>query len=119
MLSECASVTAETGKNFRKDNTTGIRGVYHWKCVYNARIGFQVKSYYLGNYSTIDEAKEARLSAEKQIFHRFQSAYKRYKEFIKDHPGWEKEHPFHFEVQQVGPVEFAISIEGFPPKYTI
>jgi len=53
-------------------NTTGHRGVYRkgpnrWRAV----IGFQGKSHYLGTFDTYEEAVEARLQAEKEMYDAF------------------------------------------------
>ncbi|MGF7059302.1 hypothetical protein [Brassicibacter mesophilus] len=51
-----------------KKNKTGVKGVVINEGKYQAHIGHQGKSIYLGRYDTLDEAKEARITAEKQYW---------------------------------------------------
>ena len=54
--------------NPRKDNTSGINGVTkNDRGKWVARIGFEGERIYLGIYDDFEEAKEARLQAEKKI----------------------------------------------------
>lgn len=63
------------------NNTTGHRGVYRrennrWR----ASIGFQGKVYYLGSFSSFEDAVEARLSAEARLYDPFLEKYAEEKE---------------------------------------
>ena len=49
------------------NNTTGVKGVYLIKGRYVAKIVFQKKQYYLGNFDHFEEACEARMEAEEML----------------------------------------------------
>lgn len=60
----------------RKDNKSGFRGVYQIKNgKYRVSIGFQGERIYLGVYEIFDDAVEARLSAEKELYGEFLERY--------------------------------------------
>lgn len=63
---------SENSRNLsrRKDNTSGFSGVIWDKRNkrWNARIQYNGKGIYLGNFIDIDQAKECRLAAEKEYF---------------------------------------------------
>ena len=69
-------------RNLYSNNTTGVRGVYLIKSsnMYRAYIYFKKKRYSLGVYSKLEDAKKARLDAEKQIYGEFLEWY------YKNHP---------------------------------
>lgn len=69
-----------------KNSTTGIKGVSYAKNgKYRAYINFKRKQYHLGVYDTKEEAEQARLNAEKEIYGNFLEWY------AKEHPDkWEK-----------------------------
>ncbi|MDT2523247.1 hypothetical protein [Enterococcus raffinosus] len=54
-------------KTIRK-NSIGTKGVCPWKDQWQAYITLAKKRYSLGRYSSIEEAKEARLNAERKLF---------------------------------------------------
>lgn len=79
----------------RKDNKSGFRGVYQIKNgKYRVSIGFQGKRIYLGVYEIFDDAVEARLSAEKELYGEFLERYHEWEKQSTEDPDWEKEHPF-------------------------
>lgn len=55
------------------DNLSGVRGVYLDVKTgrYRARLKFQGKSYYLGSFTTLEDAVKARKRAEEEIFEKF------------------------------------------------
>ena len=56
----------------RKDNKSGFRGVYQIKNgKYRVSIGFRGERIYLGIYEIFDDAVEARLSTEKELYGEF------------------------------------------------
>lgn len=60
----------------RKDNKSGFRGVYQIKNgKYRVSIGFRGERIYLGVYESFDDAVEARLSAEKELYGEFLERY--------------------------------------------
>lgn len=81
ILKEYTKITTESGTNviaimdkkMLKNNTSGIRGV-SWdksKSKWVAQITFKGKNYYLGRYSTIEEAAKIRKIAEQKMFGEF------------------------------------------------
>lgn len=89
-------------RKYRKDNTSGFRGVYQKKNGhYRVMIGFKGKRFYVGTYKKYQDAVEARLEAETQIHDRFVQAYYAWQEEA-GHRGTDKEQfPFIFEVERV------------------
>lgn len=65
-----------------KNNTTGVRGVSFdsVKGKYRVRINLQHKTYQLGYFDTLEEAKKAREEAEKEIWNPIKTEYKDVKE---------------------------------------
>ena len=64
-------------RNIYSNNTTGVRGVYLIKSsnMYRAYIYFKKKKYHLGVYSKLEDAKQARLTAEEHFFGEFLEWY--------------------------------------------
>lgn len=64
-------------KNIYTTNTSGVRGVYWFKRdqKWSARITFQGKTYFLGYYESLEDAKEVRREAEERIFDNFLEWY--------------------------------------------
>ena len=63
------TVECTLNKTIRKDNTSGVRGVYKKNNGrYVARIKYKGKQYNLGTFWTLKDAKEARKIAEKEIW---------------------------------------------------
>lgn len=67
------SILLLKNKKLIKSNTSGVRGVYWNKSAkkWRAGITFKKKAYFLGLYDTIEEAKQARENAEKELFDKF------------------------------------------------
>ena len=88
-------------RKFRKDNTSGFRGVYKMKNGrYRVDIGFKRDRFYLGTYTELQEAIDARLEAEKKIHNGFLEAYKEWGKRASEDPEWKKDNPFIFEVKK-------------------
>ena len=51
-----------------KSNTTGIRGVYVQNGKFRTQIAYKGERYHIGSFDTLEEAKEARKIAEKEIW---------------------------------------------------
>lgn len=70
-----AATAAQNRRNsrVRSDSTTGVRGVALDRGRYRSRIFFQGKNIMLGSFGTLDEAREARCSAEALYFGEFSS----------------------------------------------
>lgn len=86
----------------RKDNKSGLRGVFKMKNCdkYRVDIGFKGKRYYVGLFDNYDEAVQARLAAENMIHNGFIQKWKEWKEMEQENPEWAKVHPFVFDVRK-------------------
>ena len=63
-------------KKLNKNNTSGVKGVYKKKNgKYVAFIGFKMNKYHLGTYDTLEDAKNARQEAEKELYGNFLEWY--------------------------------------------
>ena len=83
-------------RKYRKDNTSGFRGVSLLKNGrYRVSIGFKKQRFHIGIFSGFEEAVQARLEAEKLIHDGFLQAYYRWENL----PG---DTPFLFEAEKVG-----------------
>lgn len=79
-------------RKYRRDNTSGFRGVYQLKNrKYRVDIGFKGKRFYIGCFEDYDDAVRARLEAEKMIHGGFLTAYHDWQEKEKKDPLWGKE----------------------------
>lgn len=86
----------------RCDNTSGFRGVSRMpNGRYRAHIGFKGKRYYIGTYSTFDEAVQHRLEVETLIHDAFVEQYERWEMLAKLDPEWAKINPLVFEVEKI------------------
>ena len=98
-------------RKYRRDNTSGFRGVYHTKNgKYKACIGFKQTRYWLGTFGTFDEAVQARVAAEQVLYEGFLKAWHQWKEHADRDPAWARENPLTFDVEKVGG-EFVIRQE--------
>lgn len=89
-------------RKHRTDNTSGFRGVNQTKGgKWKAMIGLQNKRYYLGTFSTMEEAVSARLEAEKILHDGFVKAYRNYAIQAEKNPKWAEDNPFFFDVTNV------------------
>lgn len=83
----------------RKDNKSGFRGVYQGKNGrFRVSIGFRGKRIYLGTYDDFENAVEARLEAEKNIYGEFLELYHEWEKKSSDDPEWARRHPFSVSV---------------------
>lgn len=74
-------------RKFRRDNTSGFRGVSQKKNgSYRVTIGFKKKRFYIGVFKDFNEAVRARLEAEELIHGGFLRAYYQWKEEGKEKP---------------------------------
>lgn len=95
---EGTSIEMLKSKKVPTNNTTGYKGVYFIKGKYAAKIVFQKKQYYLGNYDTLEEAVQARCKAEKVLFDGFLDFYERWKQVAEANPAWGKANPISIRV---------------------
>lgn len=98
-------------KKISKNNTTGVKGVYFIRNKYVAKIVFQKKAYYLGNYDNIEEAAAARKCAEEAICDTAVEFYEKWSVKAKEDPAWAKENPVRFQVVKVND---NLSLQMFP-----
>ncbi|MBG0811211.1 HNH endonuclease [Methylosinus sp. H3A] len=73
----------------RKDNATGARGVFFVKRTgrYAASIHVDGKTHSLGGFATLDEAKAARVEAERRLFGEFAPSLSRPADAMSESPG--------------------------------
>ncbi len=88
------------GTTVPKDNTTGVRGVYHVRGRYMAKLVFQKKVYYLGTYDTMDEAARARKDAEDRVYGPTRAYHARYQARAAADPAWAEAHPMQIHVEK-------------------
>ena len=87
------------GRKQRSDNASGHPGVFKKKNGrYSVSIGFKKKIFHIGVFDNYEDAVEARIAAEKIIHDGFLKDYNFWNEQKEKNPGWEKQHPFSFEV---------------------
>ena len=67
-LRVCSHTQNMRNQKLRKNNTSGVKGVYKIRDKYRATIRFNKKDIHLGMFETIEEAKQVRLEAEKKYF---------------------------------------------------
>lgn len=84
----------------RKDNKTGVKGVFFFRGKYIAEINFQKKCYRLGKFNTLAEAVEARKQAEQLLHGNFLVFYERWKTRANADPEWGKENPVSVQVHK-------------------
>ena len=85
----------------RKDNTSGFRGVYRMKNGrYRVTIGFKGDRFYLGTYTSMEEAIQVRREAESEIHDAFVEKYHRWEERTAKDPEWGKTNPLVFHVEK-------------------
>lgn len=84
----------------RKDNKSGFRGVRQMKNgKYTVSIGFKGKKFYIATASTLQEAIQERLAAERTIHDRFVQAYYKWKSIVDDKEE-NKNLPFIYDVER-------------------
>lgn len=99
-------------KKVPSDNTSGYRGVYRYRGKYVAKIVFQKKAYYLGNYFRIEDAVQARREAEELLFDGSAAFYDKWKERAAADPKWAEENPVEIRVTQDS--EKGLQVEFLP-----
>ena len=87
-----------SSKKVPTNNTTGAKGVYLIKGKYVAKLVFQKKAYYLGTYTTLEEAADARKEAESELFQATVDYYARWQEKADIEPEWARENPVKINV---------------------
>lgn len=104
------SVDMLKSKKIPKDNTTGCKGVYYIRGKYVAKIVFQKKSYYLGNFDRISDAVQARKEAEQTLFDSVAAHYEKWKEIAGKNPTWAEENPIQVIVTQNADKSLAVKL---------
>lgn len=92
------SIDMIKSKKLPSNNTTGCKGVYFIKGKYTAKIVFQQKAYYLGNYDNYEDAVAARQAAEDLLMKGTVDHYEKWKQLAQENPQWAKENPFRIKV---------------------
>lgn len=82
------------------NNTTGAKGVYFIKGKWVAKIVFQKKQYYLGNYTSFEDAVQARKDAEEMINTGTVEHYTRWREKADADPAWAQDNPIRIHVEK-------------------
>ena len=80
------------------NNTTGHKGVYYINGKYTAKIVFQKKAYYLGNYDNFTDAVTAREEAEKILLRGTLDFYDKWKKRADHDSKWARENPILIKV---------------------
>lgn len=101
-----------SSKKLPVNNTTGAKGVYFIKGKYVAKLVFCKKAYYLGKYENIDDAINARKSAEEAVFGKAQAFYALWQKRAEQEGEWAKANPMGFNVVRDG--ENGLKLECFP-----
>lgn len=96
-------IDALRSRKIRSDNTTGAKGVYKIGARYAAKIVFQGRQYQLGTYSSFEDAKAARRSAEAEVFDKAVSHYEAWTRLAEVDPDWARDNPVRFNVTKTGP----------------
>lgn len=94
------SVEQLKSKKLPSDNTTGVKGVYLVHGRYMAKIVFQKKQYFLGTYSSLEQAAEARYEAEELLFDAVADHYQKWKQRADSDPQWAQNNPIQVRVDQ-------------------
>lgn len=89
-------------KKLPKNSSTGVKGVYLIRGKYQAKIVFQQKQYWLGAYSTLEDAAEARKEAEESINDQVTAFYAKWKAKADANKEWAAQNPIHIEVEKKG-----------------
>lgn len=87
-----------SSKKVPTNNTTGAKGVYLIKGKYVAKLVFQKKAYYLGTYTTLEAAAEARKEAENELFQATVDYHAKWQEKADSDPDWAKANPVRIHV---------------------
>ena len=81
-----------------RNSTTGVRGVYFIRGKYVAKLVFQKRQYYLGEYETLAKAAKARGEAEESIAKAVLGQYAAWKTRADADPDWARENPVQIRV---------------------
>lgn len=91
------------------NNTSGVKGVYSVKGKWMAKIVFQKKAYYLGSYSSFENAVAARRRAEEILFGNTVEQYEKWKQRSVSDPEWAIDNPFSVLVEKDEDGELCVS----------
>lgn len=100
MISRVAGTSVDHLKSAKipSDNTSGAKGVYLIRGKYVAKIVFQKKQYYLGQYDCFEDAAEARKQGEELFFGQTLQYWNRWKQKADRDPQWAEENPVQIDV---------------------
>ena len=105
------SIDALKSSKLPSNNTTGVKGVYFVKGRYLAKIVFQHRQYFLGTYTSKEEAAEARKKAEEAINGEVLSFYEKWSEKAASDPAWAKENPIKISVRKTAGAELSVQLQ--------
>lgn len=85
----------------RRDNTSGFCGISRMKNgKYRVTIEFKRERFYLGTYSSMEEAVEVRKKAEREIHEAFVEKYHEWEKRREKDPEWGENNPLIFRVEK-------------------
>ena len=105
------SIDALRSSKLPSNNTTGVKGVYFVKGRYLAKIVFQRRQYFLGTYTSKEEAAEARKKAEEAINGEVVGFYEKWSEKAAADPIWAKENPIKISVCKNADAELRVQLQ--------
>lgn len=104
------SIDAIRSSKVRADNKTGVRGVYLKRGKYCANITFQQKCYYLGCYSSLEDAAKVRKEAEALLHDEALRFYEKWKHLAQRDAVWAAENPVEIRVNKRDSGEFEMEM---------
>lgn len=104
------SIDALRSRKMRPDNHTGVRGVSMKRGRYVSGIMFQKKTYYLGSYSTLEEAAFVRKEAEALIHESAVEFYEEWKRRADGDPEWAEMNPVRICVTRRDDGDFTVEM---------
>lgn len=102
------SIEMLRSKKMRRDNTTGVTGVYRVQGCYRAEIGFQGRHYLLGTYHELETAAAVRKEAERVLHEQFLSFYDAWKQRADQDAAWAENNPISVTVRQRNKDDFEV-----------
>lgn len=87
-------------KKIPVNNTTGVRGVYLIRGKYVAKMVFQKKQYFLGNFDSLDKAAHARREAEEKVSAAAVAHYEKWHERAQADPLWAERNPIKLRIER-------------------
>lgn len=102
------SVDIIKSEKLKKNNKTGVTGVYMKRGYYIAEIQFQKVNYYLGSYQKLEDAASVRRQAKKLLHKDFADFYEKWRKRADSDQEWARENPISVRVKQIGSGNFEV-----------